>query len=176
MDDIRSSSAVAFGIENTTGDAHVRVLIHGRELPTATDFNDANWLRTTIYVRLGAMMGGSFAAEVTATLRTDEIESFRAELSELVDGRRTVARFESMEEWLELEVDPDDGAWWPLRWALRHGVRSWHVTGKVCDQPALGSTLRFQIGEVERHQLDNLRRQLAEVLEAYPVVGSPRFE
>lgn len=83
-----SVTADSFATESDGG--HVRVSVHGREIPTTADFWDANWLRMTISVRVGAVMG-SFTADVTATLRDDEVDDFRVPVGRARRGARNRA-------------------------------------------------------------------------------------
>jgi hypothetical protein len=78
---------------------HVAIWVESRPFGEAQDFWDSNWLVTPIEVQ-----AGSFTARVAAMLRADEQRRFRLGL-EAIDGLAArEATFESLEDWLRLQV------------------------------------------------------------------------
>ncbi len=99
------------------------IKVLGRMHPGCVDFWDGNWLVSPTKVSIGG-----FTGEVAAGLRTDELRDFRVELEGLYRDLEGVARFKTLEGWLEIEV------------VARHGGHL-AVAGNVMDRP--GSAIAF---------------------------------
>lgn len=129
---------------------HIKVV--SRCYPQTADFWDGNWLNTDIYAR-----SNSLELTVNAKLRSDEFQSFLKELEPICKSLRGKAKFQSMEEWLEIHCDGD-------------GTGHFITRVSVKDQPGAGNVLSFsaQLSEI---QLLTLIDQLKAVLEEFPVVG-----
>jgi hypothetical protein len=87
----------------TVGDPagdYISISVLGRLHPGADDFWDGNWVATRIEAGVGKFQG-----KVGASLRADELRSFREALRVLnatLDGE---AVLKSMEEWLALRIN-----------------------------------------------------------------------
>jgi hypothetical protein len=120
----------------------------------AEDYWDGNWL--TCMVRISA---GGFRGQFEANLRTEELESFAGQLRTLYDDLKATARLEPMEEQLNLVLQGDG-----------HG----HIQceGRARDVAGTGNLLVFQL-YLDQTQLFGTIAQLSELLNRYPVRGSP---
>jgi hypothetical protein len=78
---------------------HLSIIVLGRLHPGADDFWDGNWLATPIEAVVGKFQG-----KVGASLRADELRSFRDALKILSTTLDGEAVLKSMEEWLTLRV------------------------------------------------------------------------
>ena len=125
-----------------------------RENPSAQDYDDGNWLVTESLLEAGA-----FGGKVRASLCTQDFFSFRTQLRGLTTTPRGAARFETMEEWLELEVVGD-------------GKGHFAGTGELTDSPGTGNRLRFSFAFDQTH-LPAMLRQLEEICRRFPVIGEP---
>src|SRR6266481_9165431 len=76
---------------------HLALRVLGRLHPGADDFWDGNWLATPIKAAVGG-----FQATVGASLRADELQTFRDALKGLHSALNGEAVLESMEKWLTL--------------------------------------------------------------------------
>jgi hypothetical protein len=90
-----------------------------------------------------------------ALLRTDELASFRDQLATLHAAFNGSATFETMEEWLRVDIQGD-------------GRGHFLAQCEANDQPGVGNTLRF-----EQTELPPMLAALDEVLRAFPVRGGP---
>jgi hypothetical protein len=121
---------------------------------SAGDYWDGNWL--TCEVRLYA---GGFRGNFQANLRTDELERFAAQVRTLYDDLKTPALLEPMEEQLVLRLEGD-------------GRGHVYCRGEARDVAGTGNLLRFEL-QLDQTQLFATMVQLSELLNRYPVRGSP---
>jgi hypothetical protein len=123
-----------------------------------TDFWDGNWLRAQITV-----VASPWAGSYRASLRTEEFAAFREQLQRLYDDPAgSEARFESMEPWLRFGVQRTD--------RLGHI----EVRGEARVEPFIEdhNVLKFTL-EIDQSYLPHALDELASLLAAYPVLGSP---
>ena len=102
---------------------------------------------------------GSFSAHVTADLRSEELQDFKAQLVELSRTLTGTANFETMEGWLALTFEVD---------ALGHI----EVRGKLLDEPGVGNVLTFSL-RLDQSYVRPIIASLSDVDRAWPVVGTP---
>jgi hypothetical protein len=103
---------------------------------------------------------GKFQGKVGASLRADELRSFREArrvLNATPDGE---AVLKSMEEWPTLRIN-----------ATSRGRLE--VTGTVVDRIADGTQLIFKIDDLDQSCLPRIIDSLDEVQIFFPVIGSP---
>ncbi|HYQ42553.1 MAG TPA: hypothetical protein VER11_11315 [Polyangiaceae bacterium] len=108
----------------------------------------------TIQIRAGAFRG-----EYEALLRTDELASFRDQLATLHAALNGSATFETMEQWLRVDIQGDKRGHFLAKCEAR-------------DQPGVGNTLRFEL-TFDQTELPALLAALEEVVRAFPVKESP---
>jgi hypothetical protein len=130
----------------------LRLMMHGRSHPDATDFWDGNWLDCTADVTAGAFRGN-----LRRGLRADELEAFRQQLAVLYDRLTGEAVLDTMEEWLRVRVIGD-------------GRGHMEASCRLCDDPAFGNTLDCRL-RFDQTFLPAVLRQLDRALQTYPVVG-----
>jgi hypothetical protein len=142
----------------TVGDPagdHISIRVLGRLHPGADDFWDGNWLATPIEAVVGKFQG-----KVGASLRADELRSFREALRVLNATLNGEAVLKSMEEWLTLRIA-----------AASRGRLE--VTGMLLDRPGDGNQLIFKIDDLDQTYLPRIIDSLDEVETFFPVLGSP---
>jgi hypothetical protein len=139
------------------GENHLSLRPLHRAAPDSTDYWEANWLKVNVAVRAGAFAGG-----FEADLRTDELLDFATQLAALEGATTGAAALQSAEGWVSVKL------------ALAPGGRL-EGACEVRDDPAMGSSLRFQL-TVEPGQRPALLDGLGAVLRAFPVVGDPAAE
>jgi hypothetical protein len=103
---------------------------------------------------------GKFEARVGASLRADELRSFRDALRILYTTLDGEAVLKSTEEWLT------------LRFAAASRGRL-KVTGTLLDRPGDGNQLIFKINDLDQSYLPRIIDSLDEVETFFPVLGSP---
>jgi len=108
----------------------------------------------TIQIRAGAFRG-----EYEALLRTNELASFRDQLATLHAALNGSATFETMEQWLRVDIQGDGRGHFLAKCEAR-------------DQPGVGNTLRFELS-FDQTELPPVLAALNEVVRAFPVTGSP---
>ena len=149
------SSSFHLGNESSS---YVAVEVSERQHPHTTDFWDANWVVSTVEVAAGPWRG-----RYPASLRSEEFATFRDQLTRLYnDTGAGPAKFDSMEPWLRLTVERTD--------RLGHLT----VAGEARVEPFFDqhNTLQFVI-ELDQSFVPEALRGLAEILEEFPVIGSP---
>lgn len=124
----------------------------GRAHPGAIDYWDGNWLLTEISVRVGAFRG-----TIRADLRTEELASFRSQLSAVYASLSGEARLVSMEEWIDLRVTGD-------------GLGHFDVEATVRDQAGGGNALQFGL-ELDQTHIPEMLASLDRIALAFPVLG-----
>lgn len=136
------------------GNRAEQLLVKVNSRSSAHDYWDGNWLMCEI-----RLCAGGFRGKFQANLRTDEIERFAAQVRTLYDDLRSPALLAPMEEQLVLRLEGDGRG---------------HIVchGEARDVVGTGNSLRFEL------QLDQTQRfatmvQLSELLNRYPVRGSP---
>ena len=142
----------------TVGDPagdHISIRVLGRLHPGADDFWDGNWLATPIEAVVG-----NFQGKVGASLRAEELRSFRDALRILYTTLDGDAVLKSMEEWLTLRIA-----------AASRGRLE--VTGTLLDRPGDGNQLIFKIDDLDQSYLPRIIDSLDEVEPFFPVLGSP---
>jgi hypothetical protein len=130
----------------------LRLTLHGRSHPDATDFWDGNWLDCTAEVAAGAFRG-----DLRRALRADELEAFRQQSAVLHDRLTGEAVLDTMEEWLRVRVVGD-------------GRGHLEASCRLCDDPAFGNTLDCRL-HLDQTFLPAVLRQLDRALQTYPVIG-----
>jgi len=141
-------------VGDPSGD-HISIRVLGRLHPGADDFWDGNWLATPIEAVVGKFQG-----KVGASLRADELRSFRDALRILYATLTGEAVLKSMEEWLTLRIA-----------AASRGRLE--VTGTLLDRPGDGNQLIFKIDDLDQSYLPRIIDSLDEVETFFPVLGSP---
>jgi hypothetical protein len=141
-------------VGDPSGD-HISIRVLGRLHPGADDFWDGNWLATPIEAVVGKFQG-----KVGASLRADELQSFRDALRILYATLNGEAVLKSMEEWLTLRIA-----------AASRGRLE--VTGTLLDRPGDGNQLIFKIDDLDQSYLPRIIDSLDEVETFFPVLGSP---
>ncbi len=122
--------------------------------PSANDYWDGNWIKCEVRIA-----SGSFKAKYQASLRCDEFESFHQDLKVIMNDLNGKATFSSMETWLEINATGD---------GLGHFIAKCQAT----DIPGVGSVLNF-ILEFDQTQIEAMLTGVTNILEKFPVVGSP---
>ncbi len=125
-----------------------------RTHPTANDYWDGNWVECDIEIASGA-----FTGKFRASLRCEEFLHFDHELEGLLKDLKGKATFSSMEEWLEIHAKGD-------------GLGHFTAECKATDYPGGGRILNFDL-EFDQTQIEGIRKGLANILQKFPVVGSP---
>jgi hypothetical protein len=131
---------------------HIEVWVVSRS--TAPDYWDGNWL--SCQVRIAS---GGFRGRYPANLRTEELERFHAEVQVLYESLTGAAHLQTMEEQLTLELEGD-------------GRGHVQCRGEARDVAGTGNLLRFLL-MLDQTQLFGTMVQLSELLNLYPVRGSP---
>jgi len=139
------------------GGNHLSLRPLHRTEPGSTDFWEGNWLKVDVAVRAGA-----FAGRFEADLRTDELDQFAEQLAALEGASTGAAALVSAEGWVSVRLALAPGG----------GLEG---ACEVRDDPAMGSSLRFQV-TVEPAQRPALLAALGAILRAFPVVGDPTAE
>jgi hypothetical protein len=146
-----SVPAIVIGSEASE---HVAIEVTRREFPEAADYWDGNWVYATVRISVGAFRG-----EYEALLRTTEFASFRGGLARLQADLKGEAAFESMEEWLQMNVTGDGRGHFVAKCEAR-------------DEPGTGNLLRFEL-HFDQTELPLVIATVDAVLAAFPVKGSP---
>jgi hypothetical protein len=123
--------------------------------PPAADYWDGNWLPCNI-----AVVVQGFRGSVNASLRREEFALFLDRLRALAIDLRGEAVFDTMEGCLSLKLRGD-------------GRGHISATGVVMSSPGAGNRLHFALPEHDQSMLAALIKQLAELQQRYPVIGSP---
>jgi hypothetical protein len=130
-------------------DGSVVIEVSQYERPDATDRSDANWLSSTIEVKVG-----SFSGRYAATLTTHDFAAFGTELEALLAREKSIAVFVTDEGWLSLEITIDSRG-------------SGKVIGEACDQgPRAKLSFAF---ETDQTYLAEARRAVADLVRTFPV-------
>jgi len=144
-------------LEVTVGAAageHITIRVVGRLHPGFDDFWDGNWLSTRIDFAVGR-----FTGTVSASLRAEELLTFRNGLDGLYTRFQGEALLGSLEEWLTLRITAT-------------GSGQLRVTGELTDHPGDGNRLLFEINGLDQSYLPAILDGLDEVLTLFPVLGT----
>lgn len=134
--------------------AHVSVSPSRREFPELADYRDGNWVCATI-----SIVAGGFRGEFEAQLRTEEFLRFRDELRPLNDSLVGRAKFNTMEEWLSIDIAGD-------------GKGHFHADCVAIDMPGTGNRLSFGI-DFDQTDLPEILKGLDAITQTFPVIGAP---
>lgn len=86
-------------VELASGGACVRIDVLHYEQPASTDPDDANWIVCEVSISAPGLR-----AKSQASLRTFEFAEFERSLRAALTAKEGEAHFESLEEWLELNI------------------------------------------------------------------------
>ncbi|MCY3003639.1 MAG: hypothetical protein NTV21_17725 [Planctomycetota bacterium] len=136
-------------VELASDGACVRIDVFHYERPASTDPDDANWIVCEVSVSAPGVR-----AKTQASLRTFELAEFERGLRAALTAQEGDAHFESLEEWLELNVN--------LRKTGRARVRATLKT----HAPAVACSLTF---DCDQAALCLALEQLTAALAAFPV-------
>lgn len=142
----------AFTIGRPDSD-HLTVSVLNRS-HDARDYWDGNWLDAEIQITTA-----SFHAHYSASLRVEEMDGFRQELSELYSFTSQTAAFTTMERQLSIHI---------------LGSKTGRYTAK-CEAVAptgIGNRLLFQI-LFDQTEIPQMLKELDAILKEYPVIGNP---
>jgi hypothetical protein len=149
--------SAAFSLGDPRGQ-HLGVEVVARLHPTRTDYWDGNWLRTNVEV-----VAGPWRGRYRADLRSEEFAGLRDHLQGLYgDPKVLMVEFDSMEPWLHFTVERSDDPGHLL------------VKGEARREPFFDgyNILSFAL-ELDQSYLPETIRGLDEVVNAFPVLGSP---
>jgi hypothetical protein len=121
--------------------------------PEQDDYWDGNWVESEIRVRVGGFQG-SFRA----SLRSDEFQKFKRELTRLSTTLAGKATFATMEEQLTITMDGN-------------GRGHIQVSGQATDMAGIGNRLNFSL-EIDQTHLPAIIAALSSILQKFPVVGT----
>ena len=128
----------------------VEVDVLGYERAPVGDYHDDNWL--TIQVRV---LAGGFRGKIDASILTDELTRFIAQLRPLYETLRGIAEFSTLEEQLHLRLSGD-------------GKGHVELVGEITDQPGIGNRLHFTL-EFDQSQVAASIRELEGVTAEFPI-------
>ena len=135
----------------------VVLTILGREFPTATNVDDANWLDARVRV-----VGETFAGTVSMTLTAGDLPQLRDDVAAYLRGDVSAVAYLALEEQLELSLEGERGDS-----ILRCVVRDRPGAAKSFGEDL---ALAFDVG---RGFLERLVAALSECVRVYPPVGRP---
>lgn len=128
--------------------------VHRRTRSATGEYWDDNWLDCTADV-----VAGKFHGTVTGRIRADELRRFRDDVARLYDRLQGQVVFETMEQWIRVEISGD-------------GRGHFAARCMVCDDLAGGNTLDFRL-HFDQTYLPGIIRELDAVLAEFPVLGHP---
>ena len=130
----------------------IELTILQRSYPESTDFEDGNWLETEIKIDVPGFIG-----LYGANLRTDDFERFYKDLEKLRINQSSIIEFTTMEEGLYLKGILD-----------MTGNIKWNGMAKS----SWGNSCLTFLMETDYASIDDLLKQMQEVLNEYPVIGA----
>ena len=139
------------------GGEFLTIAVVGRSHPEASDYWDGNWVLASVEVQ-----AGRFRGSVGGHLRAEEMADFHRQLAQLQESLRGTAEFTTMEDWLSIRATGDGRGHIEFRCMVR-------------DQPGIGNTLEFVLATDQTFTRSTVA-ELAAVVQAFPVVGSPDAE
>ena len=131
---------------------YLKVTILDRCHPECLDYWDGNWLNCKIDIKVGG-----FTGDYISHLRSEEFFSFYEQLKIVYEDLSGVARFENMEEWLDILVKGD-------------GIGHFKVNCIALDEPGIGNTLEFKL-EIDQTEIADLIKKLDKILKKFSVIG-----
>ena len=149
-----SDGAKSSDVEIRGEGALIRLSIFGYERPDATEYWDANWLRSKVLVSISG-----FRADFPCACHSPELERFRDSLQAMSEALSRSADYSPMEPSLVLRAVIDT-----------NGAIDWECTA---EHPlGIGATLRFRFRS-DQSYLRELIAQLSAALREFPVRGEP---
>jgi hypothetical protein len=148
---------VAPSTEIVIGDVnaqHVVLRPLSRTHPGLFDALDGNWIDCEVQVAAGGFRGG-----FRADLRSEEFETFLAEVEMLNSALEGTATFSTMEGQIAMTLTGNG----------KGGIR---VAGDAIDSPETGNRLTFDF-ELDQTYLPEICRSLEHLLAAFPVIAAP---
>jgi hypothetical protein len=136
----------AFGGEERE---RVMVQVHGYKRVPVGEYYDDNWVRSEVFVSVGA-----FSGEYTAAFLTSDFVGFREEVRALHESLAGKATFCTLEEQLSIELTGNG----------RGGIA---LVGVAADAPGTGNQLKFKL-ELDQSHLPLVLKGLDEILSKYP--------
>lgn len=130
------------------------ITIIGRERPESDSYWDGNWLLATIKVKTD-----KFSANVSGTVRADELVNLSRDLQLLHDTLEGNLVFTTIEEWISFRIDIDKLG----------GIR---LSGKISDNFLNDTYLIFSI-ITDQSFLSIPLSQLRQATNKFPVIGKP---
>jgi hypothetical protein len=130
----------------------IEIIILRRSYPESIDFEDANWLESEIRIDVPGFKG-----LYGANLRTDDFERFYKDLGKLKTNQSSKIEFETMEEGLYLEGLLD-----------MTGNIKWNGMAKS----SWGNSCLTFVIETDYASIDDLLKQVQDILNEYPVLGT----
>lgn len=121
-----------------------------RVYPEAQDYWDGNWVATQVTVT-----AGGFAGAVCANLRVGEFRAFRLGLEAMASALGSTAAFESMEEWVSVDMTCTPNGRLDVKCTL-------------ADNPAMGNRLSCSIAGLDQSFLLTIIAQLSGVATQFP--------
>ena len=125
------------------------VQVHGYERAPVGEYFDDNWVRSEVFVCVGA-----FSGEYTAAFLTSDFVRFREEVRALHESLAGKAIFSSLEEQLSIELKGNG----------RGGIA---LVGVAADAPGTGNQLKFEL-ELDQSYLPSVLKGLDEILGKFP--------
>lgn len=135
------------------GGDHLIVRPLRRSYPDCRDRWDGNWITSAIELR-----AGGFRGNVEASLRAEDFGAFREQLGRLHETLEGEAAFDTMEEWLAIQIVGD-------------GRGHLDVTCRVTDAPGTGNHLSFTLA-FDQTWLPAMLRDLDAITDAFPTYGT----
>jgi hypothetical protein len=137
---------------------HIVLRVHGRSHPSATDYEDGNWVEAQVSISVRPWRG-----VFKANLRTDEFARFRQELEELNNRTKPEAMFAPMEPWLEFTLELGSSGEVHLK-----GESGPEGFGRVFNE----TRLEFEARDfMDQASLPSVIQQLEAIEREFPVIG-----
>lgn len=130
------------------------IIITGRKHPQSDSYWDRNWLFADIKVKTD-----KFSANVSGTVRTDELMNLSRDLQTLYQTLEGNLIFTTIEEWISFRIDVDK-------------LGGLKLSGKISDNLLNDTYLVFSI-ITDQSFLSTPLNQLREATEKFPVIGNP---
>ena len=145
------STIIQFG--NPPGNyLYIKVLT--RSYSGASDYWDANWLTTEVQAH-----GGTSRTKFQATMRAEEFSLFLRQLQQMLKSKMKIAKFETMEEWLTINV-------------VNNGQNVFVAKCSTDSKKSIGMRMEFMIN-LCREDFKNVVMQLKMVVKKFPTIGQP---
>jgi hypothetical protein len=131
---------------------YLKLTVHGRNIPEASDYWDGNFLWCTAEVAAGAFRGSA-----SNVIRNEDLVRFLPRLEALGQRLDGEALFDTLDGWLDVRV-------------IGVGGGRVEVRGQLLDDLVNGNQLEFRLA-LDHTALPPLIAQVRAILEAFPVVG-----